>query len=322
MIVIRHLKTSNETFERSVVTIGNFDGVHLGHQQIFDRLIAKARELDARSVAYTFEPHPMKVLRPEKAPAVITPLEKKVKLIRSLGVDVMVCERFTTEFSAQLPEEFVREVLVDRLRAKHVFVGYDYRFGKDRAGGIDLMRELGGEWGFSVEVIEAFRVGGEVVSSTRIRELVSAGDVRGASDLLGRHFFFKGRVAHGEGRGKKMGFPTANLIAEMEVLPPKGVYAVRVDLEGTRYYGAMNIGVNPTFEGNRGVQLEVFMLDYDGDLYGKALRVHFVERVRDERKFPSVDALVQQITQDVDKVKEILEKEERREFAHPYGPGD
>lgn len=322
MIVIRHLATSKHAFGASAVTIGNFDGVHRGHQEIFRRLIAAAREIGGESVAYTFDPHPMKVLRPEAAPPVITPLEKKIKLIRAQGVDVLVCERFTDAFAAQLPEDFVREVLVERLRARRLFVGYDYRFGKGRAGNIDLLRELGGRWGFTVDVTEALRVGDRIVSSTLIRDLVAEGRVEEAAEYLGRYYFFRGRVVEGQGRGRKMGFPTANLAPETEVLPAAGVYAVFVDVEGRRCEGAMNVGVNPTFGESRGLQLEVFLLDYDGDLYGKSLRVHFVERVREERRFPSVEALVEQISKDVAHIRERLKSERANAPMKAYGPDD
>ncbi|MCA9771929.1 MAG: bifunctional riboflavin kinase/FAD synthetase [Myxococcales bacterium] len=322
MKLIRHLKTSPERFERSVVTIGNFDGVHLGHQRIFHRLIERARALDATSVAYTFDPHPLKILNPEAAPKILTPLDKKAKLIAQLGVDVLVCERFTEEFAAQSPEDFVREVLVERLRARHVFVGYDYRFGKGRAGNIDLLRDLGERWGFAVDVTEAYSVDGEIVGSTLIRRLVSEGRVREAARFLGRTFFFRGRVVHGKERGKKMGIPTANLVTETEVLPSNGVYAVYVDLDGRRYHGAMNVGVNPTFGDAAGRQLEVFVLNYEGDLYGKSLRVHFVERIREERKFPNPEALVAQIRRDVDQIRDILQREDARSDTLSYGPGD
>ncbi|MBZ0251993.1 MAG: hypothetical protein K8I02_01520, partial [Candidatus Methylomirabilis sp.] len=188
MLVIRHLATSKHAFTRSAVTIGNFDGVHRGHQEILRRLIAAAREIGGEAVAYTFDPHPMKILRPEAAPPVITPIEKKIKLIRSLGVDVLVCERFTEAFSSQRPEDFVPEVLVERLRTKRLFVGYDYRYGKGRAGDIDLLRELGARWGFTVDVTEALRVGDRIVSSTLIRDVVAEGKIREAAEYLGRYY--------------------------------------------------------------------------------------------------------------------------------------
>lgn len=322
MLVIRHLATSKHAFARSAVTIGNFDGVHRGHQEILRRVIAAAREIGGEAVAYTFDPHPLKILRPEAAPPVITPIEKKIKLIRSLGVDVLVCERFTEKFSSQSPEDFVREVLVERLRTKRLFVGYDYRFGKGRAGNIDLLRALGARWDFTVDVTEALRIDDRIVSSTLIRDLVAEGKIREAAEYLGRYYFFRGRVVEGHGRGRKMGFPTANLDADTEVLPQTGVYAVFVDLDGRRYHGAMNVGVNPTFGDGQGVQLEVFLLNYDGDLYGKSLRVHFVERVREERKFPSVAALVEQIAKDVAYIQDRLKSEQADAPIKAYGPDD
>jgi len=288
-----------------VVTLGNFDGVHLGHQEIFKQVVAWAFSTGGSSVVFTFEPHPLKVLAPNRSPKLLSTFREKMALIEASGMDAVICAKFTPEFASQNPEEFVRDVLVRTLGVRQLFVGHDYAFGKDRSGDINFLRESGARNGFDLHVIGPVRAEDIVVSSTKIRRLISDGEVCIASKLLGRPYSIEGTVIHGESRGKTLGFPTANIRTPNELTPREGVYAVKVEAEGKTYNGAANIGMNPTFDGEN-PSYEVHMLDYEGDLYGKFIKMKFLKRVRDEVKFKSVDELVTQIQKDVERVRSIL----------------
>lgn len=305
MIVFRATDEIPCNLANAVVTVGNFDGVHPGHREIFRRVRAAAAESGGVSVVVTFIPHPLKVLAPERDFRLITTYAEKERLIGESGIDYLVTLPFSREFAAIPAAVFVREVLMERIGMKRLIIGYDYAFGRNREGGVDLLRRLGGEMGFAVDVLAQIGDGETGFSSSMVRERIAEGDVRGVAPLLGRHFSVGGTVVHGLHRGRKIGFPTANIEAEEELLPKPGVYAVKVEWNGSLCDGACNIGDNPTFHGSR-VTVEVHLLDFDGDLYGRVLRVHFIDRIRDERKYPDVLSLIGAIQDDVERCREAL----------------
>jgi riboflavin kinase/FMN adenylyltransferase len=292
-------------FARTVVTVGNFDGVHLGHRAILGRVCQRARELDCQPVALTFEPHPTKVLKPEANLGLLTTPTQKIELLQAAGVSVVV-QPFTREFAAIRAREFVRDYFVERLRVREVVIGHDYCFGYRREGNIELLQMMGQTLGFTVQVVWAVEVDDAVVSSSLIRALLRLGKVREANRLLGRPYGVTGRVVPGKGRGAKvLGVPTANLVSENDLLPACGIYAVWVKKDGKRLPGVANIGTCPTF-GNQELTLEVHLLDFQGDLYGEPLQVEFAARLREERRFPSIDELAAQIRADMAEARTVL----------------
>jgi riboflavin kinase/FMN adenylyltransferase len=307
MLIYRTVEEIPAPFFHAVVTVGNFDGVHLGHREIFRKISLAAAELGGVSVVVTFAPHPLKVLAPERDFRLITTYAEKERLIAESGIDVLVIVPCSREFSDIPAEKFVRNILVGSIGMKSLVVGFDYVFGRNREGNVSLLRRLGEELGFTVDVLD--QVGNEETgfSSSMVRELISTGDVRRIVPLLGRNFSVGGEVVHGFHRGKQLGFPTANIKVEEELLPKPGVYAVKVEGDGWVRDGACNIGDNPTFYGSS-VTVEVHLLDFDGDLYGSRLRVYFVERVRDEREYPDIFSLQEAIRNDVSRCREILAK--------------
>lgn len=305
MKVFRSIEEIHEKLPRAVVTIGNFDGVHLGHREIFRRLKRAAAELGGVSVVITFEPHPLKVLPVGKRLRLINTYAEKQTLIEASGVDYLVTIPFTPEFAAISADEFVRDILVERIGVVKVIIGYDYAFGRNREGNAEFLRRLGQELGFEVQVLEPIGDGTTVYSSSNVRRLIESGNVKDVVSLLGRHFSLGGVVVHGFHRGKGLGFPTANLKTDKELIPRFGVYAVKVKIGDTVYDGACNIGDNPTFQ-DGGTSIEVFIFDYDGDLYGREVRLYFVERIRDEEKFADVETLQKAIARDVARCREKL----------------
>jgi riboflavin kinase/FMN adenylyltransferase len=299
----------SRTFRNPVVTLGNFDGVHLGHQRIFRQLIERASALDGESVVYTFEPHPIKILHPEKRVPLITTYEERAELVESIGVDVLLSAPFDRDFSQQSARDFVENVLHRGIGVREVLVGYNYAFGRGREGNTEFLREMGEELGFRVDIIPPVLLDGMAVSSSRVRGVVRKGDVGMAGQMLGRPFSLEGVVQEGHRRGKLLGYPTANLALENELVPKPGVYAVRVLAPDHPYIlgGMANLGTNPTF-GDEAMSFEVHIFDFDADLYGKRLRVKFVERLRDEKKFASADALVEQLRQDEEASRNILQR--------------
>jgi riboflavin kinase/FMN adenylyltransferase len=291
----------------AVLSIGNFDGLHLGHMKILRRLARRARELSAPSIVYTFDPHPRKVITPGESPPLIVAPADKVRLIEEAGVDCLVLASFTQEFASKHPREFVKDVLVDALGVKEVVVGHDYAFGKGKSGTIEQLKKFGREFGFGVEIVPAYLKGGSAVSSSRIRTLVTEGRVGEAAKLLGRDFSIRGTVVSGKDLGKQIGFPTANLKVSSELIPKNGVYAVTVDFDGRVLSGVMNVGLAPTFGGKK-VGLEVHLLDFDGDIYGRELVVSLVRRLRGERPFRDIDALAKRIGIDIKSARRILAK--------------
>jgi riboflavin kinase / FMN adenylyltransferase len=305
MRIIHRLEELTAPVSRAVVTIGNFDGVHLGHREIFRRVVQRAQELDGTAVVLTFVPHPLKVLDPERAPRLLNTYAEKERLIAASCIDLMVSLPFTRQLAAMPADRFVTEILMRRIGLVHLIVGADYAFGRNREGDVPFLQRKGAEFGFTVEALEPVRTGAEVYSSTLIRRRLGAGDVAGVVALLGRHFTLEGRVTHGANRGRQLGFPTANLVTDKEILPRPGVYAVKVRWREEFFAGVMNIGFNPTF-GTERISLEVHLLDFHGDLYGETLRVYFIERLRDEMVFPSAAALVEAIARDVAVARKIL----------------
>jgi riboflavin kinase/FMN adenylyltransferase len=305
MRIIRDLAELTEPLPNAVVTIGNFDGIHLGHREIFRRVVKKSLEIGGTSVVYTFVPHPLKVVCPQYAPPLISTYREKETLIKASCIDVLVCAPFTRQ-TAELPaHRFVREALVDKVGVRHLVVGYDYLFGKGREGNAELLRRMGEHLGFTVEVLEPVTEEGEAYSSTRIREMILRGEVREVTGFLGRHFTFEGTVVHGFKRGKKLGFPTANLKTDKELLPRIGVYAVKVKRGDKILDGVLNIGNNPTFEA-AGQFIEVHLFDFDEQIYGEDLRVYFVERLRDEMRFEDSARLVHAINEDILRARTVL----------------
>jgi riboflavin kinase / FMN adenylyltransferase len=305
-MVYNDLPPGESAFSRTVVTIGNFDGVHLGHRAILDRVCQRARELGGQAVAVTFNPHPVKVLRPEVNLPLLTTQDQKLKLLADAGLDAVVVLPFSQKFAAQPAREFVRQYFCDRLRAREVVVGHDYCFGRGREGNIDLLRDMGAVHGFTVQVVWAVEVQGAVVSSSLIRAMLRLGKVTEAGRLLGRPYGVAGRVVQGKGRGAKLlGVPTANILTPNELLPASGIYAVWVSRGDAVLPGVANIGTCPTFD-NSELSLEVHLLDFSSDLYGEPLEVQFVARLREEQRFPSLEALASQIHADIAVARQVL----------------
>lgn len=307
MKVIRGIQNFSPVDEWSFVTIGIFDGVHRGHQRIL-RHLKKMAGKKGRTVLLTFDPHPVKFFNPKGRFYEISTVLRKVELVSPFDIDYFVVAEFGKSIAGLTPDEFIRDVLVGKLNAKGVVVGYDFYFGKERSGDTEYLRRKGEEFGFQLEVIDPVTYMGSIVSSTRIRRLVLSGRVKEAGLFLGRYFRVQGKVVHGAGRGRSLGFPTANIDFEDTLVPLPGVYAVMVDIDGVLHRGLANVGFNPTF-GEKSLRVEVYILDFHRDIYGEEISIRFIDRIRDERKFPSKDELVMQMKRDVLKGKTILEKQ-------------
>lgn len=290
--------------EGSVLTLGNFDGVHLGHARIISRVLGRARLLGVPAAVYTFEPHPLKVVAPHRSFQLLLNVDDKVRLLKEAGIDCLVLARFTKGFAAKHPREFVEEELAAN-RVAEVWVGHDFSFGHGRTGTVGYLRELGAEFGFKVSVAPEYCRFGSVVSSSRIRGLVTAGDVAGAAVLLGRRYSIHGRVVKGRAIGKGLGYPTANIVVTSELPPGDGVYAGYAVVGGIRRKAAINVGSAPTF-GVVARRVEAHLLDFDGNIYGKKVEVVFVKRLRDVATFASKQALAAQIERDVKKARSAL----------------
>jgi riboflavin kinase/FMN adenylyltransferase len=290
------------------IAIGNFDGVHAGHRRLLERARSAAALHGGEAVALTFDPPPARFLAPHLAPRLITTQARKLELLAAAGIDVCVVEPFDRQLADLSPQAFARDVLAGALGARHIVVGYDFTFGSRRAGNTEMLRQLGDQLGFTVEVVDPVAVEGVVASSSRVRSFVGDGNLAGARLLLGRDFEVDGVVIRGAGRGRTLGVPTANLAPETELLPPLGIYAGWVEIAGDPAHrpSAVSVGTNPTFEVAGQLSLEVFLLDWDGDLYGKRLRLAFVERLRGERRFPDADSLMQQIRRDIEDTRGVL----------------
>lgn len=312
MKIYRSIDEIKEPFPNACVTIGNFDGVHLGHQRLFDVVEQRAYHSRGTSIAITFNPHPLQVLRPGGI-KLISNCDQKIELIAMSGIDVLIIIPFNKEFAATPASRFVDEILIQRIGVKQLFVGYDYAFGKGRTGDISFLKQQGEEKGFSVTVIEAYYEDNVLVSSTKVRELVTAGKMDETMKLLGRNYQIRGEVQRGKQRGgKEIGFPTANLHVDQEDLLPKyGVYVCQVICDGKSYGGVINIGFNPTFSENKLVA-ETHIFEFNQDIYGKPIKVNLLYFLRDERKFSSIEELAAQIACDVIQAKEVLSRTTRQ----------
>jgi len=311
MTVITDLNDLEKPLKNPVLTIGNFDGVHKGHLALFDKVKALARDIQGQSVVMTFEPHPIKVVKPGNGPPLITPVEQKLKLIADSGIDVILCLPFNKEFAEISASDFVLELLVKKIGVKEIVVGYDYSFGAGREGDIAFLKKMGDDLGFKVHVVEPIHLNNTLVSSTSIRNLVKEGNLPEAKRLLGRDYQITGNVITGMGRGGKiLGFPTANLTPVDELIPKKGVYVVKAYIKDKEYIGVCNIGINPTF-GGTSLSIETHVFDFSGDIVGEKFTIKFISRLRDEVTFRGKDDLADQIEKDVIKAREILEMNEQ-----------
>lgn len=313
MQVFRGTESIDRKLRAPVLTIGNFDGLHLGHRAIMDTVIERAGALDGQSVVLTFDPHPRKVVQSAKAPKLLITLEQKQRLLAEQGVDVLVLQPFDRTFASLPPQDFIRNVVHERIRPREVYVGYDFHFGRDREGSMRLLTEMGPRLGFAVTIIPEVTKRGRDVNSTRIRALLAEGDVEEATSLLGRAFSVWGRVVEGDRRGRTIGFPTANLATENEVLPAAGVYTTGFTFldadgvpEGKVLPSVTNVGLRPTFKDGQGLMAEAHLIDFEGDLYGRRVELAFYDRLRPERKFAGVDALREQIALDVEEARRRL----------------
>ncbi len=322
MEIFRGISDFGRTFRRPVITIGNFDGVHRGHQAILDLVISRAKALEGESILYTFEPHPRRVLQSEESLRLLETFEQKAETLEALGVDVIVAEPFDLDFAKVTSEQFIQHHIYECIRPVEVYVGYDFHFGRDREGSMRLLTERGPHLGFSVTVVPEVSVEGRDVNSTRIRELLAEGEVEEAAILLGRPFYARGEVTEGDKRGRTIGFPTANLAPETEILPAPGVYYGHLTrlsgsdsekkagdgpLPGRKTYPVVtNVGYRPTFRDGRDLVAEAHVIDWSGDLYGIEVDLTFEGRLRGEQRFPDVAALREQITRDVTAAREKL----------------
>ena len=306
MQIIKGLDAFHNSCPNVVLTIGNYDGVHLGHQKILSKVIKKAEEIQGTSMVMTFEPHPIKVLAPERNMKLLTTSEERARLIEAMGIDVLLLINFSREFAGMHPEDFIRNILADRLQVREIIVGANYAFGKNKKGTIELLRTRGREYGFHVKAVPDVKVHGNIVSSSSIRSLLLRGAVHEVSSYLGRAYSIEGTVIKGKGRGKRiLNVPTANITTPVEIAPKEGVYAVRVGYKGEIYDAVANIGKNPTF-GDAEVSYEAHLFDFSGDLLGKTLRVYFIDRIRNERTFPDVSSLEKQIREDMELARKNL----------------
>src|SRR5215468_3856278 len=289
------------------LAIGVFDGVHRGHQAVISTSAEHARSANGTQVVVTFDPHPMKVLRPGEAPHLLTATQHKIKLIRDLGVQHLLVIKFDKAFAATAPEDFVHQLVMHSKPLREICVGHEWSFGKDRRGNLSLLRKLGAQFDFHVVGIEAVTLGNrEPVSSTAIRHAIETGDLAKAAEMLGREYTILGTVVRGENLGKKIGFPTANLSAHNEQFPPNGVYFAQASVNGTIYPGVVNLGYRPTVSsGNSERVLEIHLLDFDHDIYGKDIEVRFVRYLRPEQKFENLDTLTRQIEVDVQQARAL-----------------
>jgi len=305
MKIFRQIEDQSLSTLGSVVTMGNFDGIHSGHQALISGTVEEAKQLGYDSIVLTFEPHPLKVLAPDRAPRLILSYEDKMALFQSFGVNLVIAQSFDRQFASISADDFVRRFLVERLKVRKLWVGRDLRFGQGRKGNVDDLLRLASENGFEVGVLDPILLEGERISSSRIRQLLEEGRVDEVRPLLGRFHFVSGTVVKGHRRGRELGFPTANISSQTEVMPPDGIYATLFDVRNKQWLSISSIGVNPTFgDGPRTV--ESFIFDFDGDIYGESVKLSFVKRIREERKFTIVNDLIGQINEDVKCAKAIF----------------
>ena len=304
-VLYRHMDDLPERFRGGVVSIGNFDGVHQGHSRIVGRLLDMARRQEVHAVVLTFDPHPARLLRPLQAPAPLSWTEHKAQLLHELGVDAVVAYPTDAALLALTAGEFFDCIVLGRLRARGMVEGQNFFFGHDRGGNIEVLGKFCRDSGIPLEVVEPVQIDGQVVSSSRVRTLISAGAVAEAARLLTRPYRIRGRVVHGQGRGNRLGYPTANIGRVDTLLPSEGIYVGQAWIDGCCYATAMSLGSNPTF-GESEKKVEAFLLDYHGDLYGRPIEIDFLARLRDIKRFDSADQLIDQMALDVQETRRIV----------------
>lgn len=305
MKAFSNIEDQRLSMKGSVVTLGNFDGIHLGHQALIRYTVEESKRLGYPSIVLTFEPHPLKVLFPERAPRLLLSYQDKLDLFEACGVDIVVAQRFDRQFASITAEDFIQRFLVGRLKTKKLWVGRDLRFGRGRKAGTEDLMRVAPQLGFQVGVLDPISSNGIRISSSRIRGLVEAGCVDEVQPMLGRYHFVSGRVVTGQGRGRKLGFPTANISSQTEVVPLNGIYATLIEVKNKRWLSVSSVGVNPTF-GDGPRTLESFIFGLESDIYGEAAKLSFVKRIRDEKKFATVEDLIAQMHIDVDQAKAIF----------------
>jgi riboflavin kinase / FMN adenylyltransferase len=305
MKIIRGMKNILDSIPCPVVAIGNFDGVHVGHQIIFRKTAQLAKENGGTAIAFTFEPHPLKVLAPDKVPPLLTTFRKKMELIGECGIELVICADFTRQFSDQRPREFAHDILVKKIKAREIVVGFDYAFGRGREGTVRYLKQMGGEYGFLTHIIDPVKLNGYLVSSSYVRELIEDGKVEVAAKFLGRHYSITSPVIEGYKTGQKIGFPTANVDTSRIQIPGVGVYAVSIKHQNLKYHGVVNVGFNPTFNRDT-LSVEAHIFNFNEKIYGQEIEVIFISRIRSEIKFKSADQLVEQIKKDIQVAKIIL----------------
>jgi riboflavin kinase / FMN adenylyltransferase len=293
----------------TVVTIGTFDGIHLGHKKIIEKVVDRASQNNSRSLLITFYPHPRNVVSGDKIKLLNTQ-EEKSNLISSLGINDLVVIKFTKEFSQLAPSEFFKNIVVDKIGLTEIIIGHDHHFGKGRGGDQETLKEMGKEFNFEVTAVDAVKISDEIISSTKIRNFLTEGDIKKSNEFLGRYYSFNGSVVEGDKRGRELGFPTANiqLGSNEKLLPALGIYLVEVLIENNRHHGLLSIGRRPTFYNEGSIVPEVFIFEFDQDIYGKNIVVNMIERIREEKKYSSAEALITQMNEDKKIGKKLLKK--------------
>jgi riboflavin kinase/FMN adenylyltransferase len=304
MEIVRGVKEIGDKQRSCVLTIGNFDGMHMGHRELVRRVLSRSKAEGIQGGLMTFDPHPLKVLAPEKQTKIIFGLDERILQAEQLGVDFFIIEPFSRELSELAPKDFFKRLL-GSLRLRALVVGHDFTFGRNREGSHSMLTKLCEAHSIDLEIVPPVEIAGEIVSSTKIREAVLAADLRKAQLFLGQFYFMKGVVEKGAGRGKKIGFPTANLFTTGELFPKNGVYVTLIQINNKTYKSVTNVGINPTFEqqNRRPIQVETHILDFDQDIYGEEVVVRFLDHLRAEQKFPSVKDLTEQISKDIERVR-------------------
>ncbi|WP_054694870.1 bifunctional riboflavin kinase/FAD synthetase [Syntrophomonas palmitatica] len=299
MQIINGLEQYRKSERPLFLALGNFDGVHHGHSRLIKGLVDEAHNYGAVSAAFIFEPHPSRVLNPERAPKLLVTAERKAELLENLGLELLIYHPFTMEMARTSPREFVEKLLVNIMGVKHIAVGFNYTFGHKGSGTAEMLQEMGREYGFTVQIVPAVELDGEVVSSSLIRSYLENGAIESAGKLLGYYPMIEGIVVEGEKRGFTIGFPTANLAVPADLsIPSRGVYAARAEIDGQLYKAAVNIGNKPTFHADYPICVEAHLIDFEGNLYGRQVRLFFLHKIRDEKKFNGAEELMAQIARD------------------------
>lgn len=307
MNICRGIQNIQKQIISPILTIGNFDGVHLGHQALFKKIAARAKEIKGTSVVITFEPHPLKVLAPEMRPPLLTTFAQKIKLINKLGIDNVICVDFTRSFAAQNHREFIKNLLIDKINVKEVIIGHDFFFGRGREGNPQSLMKMGEEFGFKVVFLDPIELNGEIISSSLVRDQLKKGDVKKAAKYLGRLYSLEGKVINGFKKGSTIGFPTANIEVNDNLVPHTGVYATLVKAHRKTHTGVVNVGYNPTFKRER-LSIEAHIFDFSENLYNEVVKIFFVDKIRNEIAFASAEELKLRIQKDTLIAKDLVKK--------------